>query len=154
MDEQKKALDYAARALGYRMLSEKELSTKLLQKGFSHEDCQFAIEKMREFGGINDDEYAENIIASLKNKGYGIKRIKEKLREKGIKKDIFEEKIEDFEPDYEKMKRYIDSKIGGNEPTKDDMRKIYRALFRKVFSNDEIKRALKEYINNEDYYEL
>ena len=71
MDDNKKALEYAGKALSYRMLSEKQLFDKIVNKGFSEESAAYAVSMFKKYGGVNDEEYSESLIRTYKAKGYG-----------------------------------------------------------------------------------
>lgn len=154
MDSGKKALEYGAKALGYRMLTKRQLSDKMRDKGFSDADADYAIERLTEYGWVNDEEYGKALVKNLRNKGYGKAYISNKLREKGIEREICQEVTEDFQPDYERMKKYIGSKIKDENPDRAIIKKISDGLLRKGFSYEQIKNALKQYLNDEDNYEL
>ena len=153
MDDNKKALEYAGKALSYRMLSEKQLYDKIIAKGFSEENAEYAVELFKKYGGINDEEYCESLIRTYKAKGYGEKRIAQKLREAGIDRELSSERMEDFEPDYSKMQKYIASKIKTENPDRQTVKKVIDGLLRKGFSFAQVKEALNKYLNDEEYYE-
>ena len=153
MDDNKKALEYAGKALSYRMLSEKQLFDKIVNKGFSEESAAYAVGMFKKYGGVNDDEYSESLIRTYKAKGYGKRRIVQKLRESGIDRDMSDEKLEDFEPDYAKMQKYIASKIKAENPDRQTVKKVFDGLLRKGFSYEQVKEALNKYLNDEEYYE-
>lgn len=153
MDDNKKALEYAGKALSYRMLSEKQLFDKIVNKGFSEESAAYAVDMFKKYGGVNDDEYSESLIRTYKAKGYGKRRIAQKLRESGIDRDMSDEKLEDFEPDYTKMQKYIASKIKAENPDRQTVKKVFDGLLRKGFSYEQVKEALNKYLNDEEYYE-
>ena len=153
MDDNKKALEYAGKALSYRMLSEKQLYDKIIAKGFSEENAEYAVELFKKYGGINDEEYCESLIRTYKAKGYGEKRIAQKLREAGIDRELSSERMEDFEPDYSKMQKYIASKIKTENPDRQTVKKVFDGLLRKGFSFAQVKEALNKYLNDEEYYE-
>ena len=153
MDDNKKALEYAGKALSYRMLSEKQLYDKIIAKGFSEENAEYAVELFKKYGGINDEEYCESLIRTYKAKGYGEKRIAQKLREAGIDRELSSERMEDFEPDYSKMQKYIASKIKSENPDRQTVKKVFDGLLRKGFSYSQVKEALNKYLNDEEYYE-
>ena len=153
MDDNKKALEYAGKALSYRMLSEKQLYDKIIAKGFSEENAEYAVELFKKYGGINDEEYCESLIRTYKAKGYGEKRIAQKLREAGKDRELSSERMEDFEPDYSKMQKYIASKIKTENPDRQTVKKVIDGLLRKGFSFAQVKEALNKYLNDEEYYE-
>ena len=77
------------RFLSYRDHSEKELVNKLIQKGHKKEHSESACEKLKEYGYINDERYAENLAASLlERKGMSVRGIKSELFKKGISREI------------------------------------------------------------------
>lgn len=153
MDSNSKALEYAGRALSYRMLSEKQLRDKILQKGFSEENAEYVIEKLRRYGVVNDEEYCEGLIRTYKAKGYGKRRIAQKLRESGIDRETADTGLEDFEPDHDKMQKYISSKIKCENPDRQTVKKVYDGLLRKGFSYEQAKEALNKFLDGEDDYE-
>lgn len=153
MDDNKKALEYAGKALSYRMLSEKQLFDKIIAKGFSKESAEYAVEMFKKYGGISDEEYCESLIRTYKAKGYGKRRIAQKLRESGIERKVSDEKLEDFEPDYSKIQKYISSKIKTENPDRQTVKKVFDGLLRKGFSYEQVKEALNNFLNDEEYYE-
>ena len=70
-ESQKNALDYAARLLAPRAMSEKTLREKLEKKEFAPEDIQYAVERLTEMGGLNDREFAQTVARYYRNKGFG-----------------------------------------------------------------------------------
>lgn len=64
-----------------------------------------------------------------------------------------DEKLEDFEPDYAKMQKYIASKIKAENPDRQTVKKVFDGLLRKGFSYEQVKEALNKYLNDEEYYE-
>lgn len=153
MDDNKKALEYAGKALSYRMLSEKQLFDKIIAKGFSIENAEYAVDAFKRYGGINDEQYCESLIRTYKAKGYGKRRIALKLKESGIERDMSDAKLDDFEPDFSKMQKYISSKIKTDAPDRQTVRKVFDGLLRKGFSYDQVREALNKFLNDEEYYE-
>ena len=165
MDDNKKALEYAGKALSYRMLSEKQLYDKIIAKGFSEENAEYAVELFKKYGGINDEEYCESLIRTYKAKGCDFLTTQMffdnnifynylfKLREAGIDRELSYERMEDFEPDYSKMQKYIASKIKSENPDRQTVKKVFDGLLRKGFSYSQVKEALNKYLNDEEYYE-
>ena len=89
------------RLLSYRDHSEKELVTKLVQKGHKREYSVNAAKKLIEYGYINDERYANYLAQSLlERKGMNTHAIKAELLHKGISKQIADNVTEslDFDP--------------------------------------------------------
>lgn len=95
--------DYACfnRSLGVlekSMKSEKMLKDYLYGKGYPKSCIDRAIEKLKEYGYINDESFAENFIRSysdVKSK----RKIKFDLMSKGISEEIIESKLSQFVED-------------------------------------------------------
>ncbi|MEF9864494.1 MAG: regulatory protein RecX, partial [Christensenellaceae bacterium] len=110
----RKALDYAARVLAPRMLSEQTLREKLSEHDFDDDDIDYAVERLTEFGAINDAEYAQSIAKYYANRGYGKQKVAQELHRRGIPRDIAAETIEDFEPCSAQVIAYLEKTIKDN----------------------------------------
>lgn len=89
------------RILSYRDHSAKETVTKLVQKGHKREYSESAVEKLKEYGYINDERYAKYLAESLlERKGMNVRAIKMELLQKGISKETADNVTEslDFDP--------------------------------------------------------
>lgn len=89
------------RLLSYRDHSAKDLVTKLVQKGHKREYSENAVEKLEEYGYVNDERYARYLAESLlERKGMNTRAIKSELMHKGISKQISDNVTEslDFDP--------------------------------------------------------
>ncbi len=134
----------AARTLGYRSASKGELKKKLLQKGFTEEDSDEAVNWLEERGFVDDESYAEALVQYYASRGYGERRINEELRRRGISKEICEEVSETL-PDFtEEIKALIEKKLRGEELTFEKKNKIVAFLVRRGFGYSEIKTAFSE----------
>ena len=89
------------RLLSYRDHSEKELINKLVQKGHKKEYAESAVQKLKEYGYINDERYAQSLAENLvERKGLSVAGVKNELFRKGISKEIVNNVVEslDFDP--------------------------------------------------------
>lgn len=93
----------AAGMLSRRPLSAAMLEKKLLDKEFAPEAVDYAVERMRLLRAIDDEAYAETIIRSYRNKGYGALRIRQELYQRGVPKEIAAELLKQMEPNWDKM---------------------------------------------------
>ena len=82
------ALDYAAGLLDSRAYASAALMEKLLARGYGREESEEAVEKLKEYGYINDEAYAEGLARRSAESGRGSRRISMELREKGIDKEL------------------------------------------------------------------
>ena len=72
------------RLLTRREHSQKELLTKLMQKGFERADIQVVIDELAQNNWQSDERFAENYTRYRLRKGYGATAIRYELNQKGI----------------------------------------------------------------------
>jgi len=145
-DKREKALSVAANVLTYKNRSAAALYDRLIEKEIEEEDAAYAVGRLIELGFLNDEEYGRTVVEQCRAKGWGKIRIRQELKKKQLDDEIIEMLLEDFEPDYEKMKKIIASKLKGErEPDRALVAKIGASLARKGFSWEQIRRALSEY---------
>ena len=136
-----------SRAVGYiekSLKTQKQLQTYLKEKGFLQESIDDAVQKLREYGYIDDKVYAENYIKTYKDKKGKIK-LKFDLLSKGVAADVIEEALQEFVDEDEQyaaceklLKKYVK-----NKPQDIKLKsKAYAHLFSKGFSGDIISRAI------------
>ena len=88
------------RLLSYRDHSSKELVTKLVQKGHKREYSESAVEKLSEYGYVNDERYALYLASSLlERKGMNSNAIRSELLRKGISREISDNVVESLDID-------------------------------------------------------
>ncbi|MBR4858475.1 MAG: regulatory protein RecX [Clostridia bacterium] len=88
------------RLLSYRDHSSKELVSKLIQKGHRREYSEKAVEKLSEYGYVNDERYASYLATSLlERKGMNANAIRSELLRKGISREISDNIVESLDID-------------------------------------------------------
>ena len=88
------AYEKAIELLSYREHSSSELRTKLLQKSFSRSVIDAVIENMISKGYVDDERFGDLYFRELMRQGkYGPLMIRKKMLEKGVKKEIIDQKI-------------------------------------------------------------
>ncbi len=102
-NDERVAFDMAVGYLEKYNVSEKGLKDYLKKKGFVGQVAQCAIEKLREYGFVDDEKFAKNYFESL-SASKGKRAIANKLREKGISSEIVDALLEkvDEEDEIEK----------------------------------------------------
>lgn len=84
----KKAFDTALSMLGYRSYSETEIRTKLRRKGYEEEKIAEAIDRLIQYGYLNDRVLGDEVFEAIKNKGiYGDAYIHRMLAQRGLSSD-------------------------------------------------------------------
>lgn len=126
------AKEKAIRYIGISRKTEYEVFQKLKKLKFDDEIINKVIEYIKNLNYLNDHEYVDAYIRQcMRLQNYSIYEIKNKLLQKGIKKDIIDEKIEVlYESDYEKnvVEKLLKGKL---KNTDDEKRKAY--LYRRGF---------------------
>lgn len=145
-ESKKKALTVAANVLTYKNRSAAALYDRLIEKGQPEEEAAYAVARLKELGFLNDEQYGQSLMASCRAKGWGRTRIKQELKKRQLDPELVDRLLEDFEPDYDKMKKLISSKLK-NDPSPDRaaVKRVADSLARRGFSWDQIRRALDEY---------
>ena len=93
--------DAALKYLEHRMRTEKEMRTRLREKGFPDEEIDDTVSWLIQMGYISDTSYAAEYLRYGFEKGRGIARIRAELREKGLSDEDIQKGIYDYEDEYE-----------------------------------------------------
>lgn len=149
--DSRKAYAQALRFLTLRSHSADELYKKLVKK-HSPECSEFAVDKCRELGFIDDEDFAERYALELaERKHYGPIRIKNALYEKGIDREIAEKTLNALDIDYsQSIIDIIEKKYADCLNDEKGRRRMIAGLMRLGFSYGDIKSALKDYDVPED----
>ena len=124
--------------------SENDIIKKLKLSFYPEEAIKEAIEKAKKFGYINDDRYAERYINTYKDK-YSKMKLKYKLLEKGINKEIIDNALESFTVDEEPMiKKLLNKKHYFETEEPDKKQKIIASIMRQGFKYQKIKDVIKD----------
>lgn len=112
----RKVLEKAFRLLSARASSRAVLAGKLKNKGFSGKLIAKALDECERLNVLNDKEFTESYIRTLRARGYGERRIRRTLQQKGIKKEILDEVLspendDDDETEKERAKKVFDAKL-------------------------------------------
>ena len=91
-----KAKSYALSLLARREHTRKELSTKLSKK-FDHQVVDETVLLLSQCGAVSDKRFAEMLVRSRFNRGFGPIYITKELRFKGVDQEISKECLEVFD---------------------------------------------------------
>lgn len=96
------AYDCALNLLSYRDFSKQKMLERLQQKGADEEQAEEAIEKLQEYGLINDERYANRVYEGWLNKRcYGRQHLAAELAKRGIDSELSQEIMARFTPELE-----------------------------------------------------
>ncbi|MBR4941917.1 MAG: regulatory protein RecX [Clostridia bacterium] len=106
------ASEAAGMILGRRYCSERELWEKLTQKGYTSTEAADAVSKMREYGLVDDAQYARDVVEMCLAKKRSKRHIMEELRHRGINKDLAEELLQDVTDQKSAVREILEKKYG------------------------------------------
>ena len=134
-----KARNYAFLLLKFRPRSERELYARLKKKKFDESVIKDTLSFLKEKNFLDDNYFARAWIESRLKKPFGLRRIEQELKRKGIDKEIIQAQIETSRKGYREeevvlglaQERWL--KLKGLEPKKSKQR-IFGYLLRRGFS--------------------
>ena len=138
----------AAELVGKRAMSRRELERKLRDKGAPETEAQYAAEWLEAIGAIDDAAYAAALVRHHGAQGYGPGWIREKLREKGISRDLWEEALEQLPPPEEHIDRWLERRWKGAAPDPAEVKRAAAALVRRGFSWSDVRSAMTRYTDD------
>lgn len=147
-EEINKAFNRALHYLGFRMRSEHEVKTKLLELEYGEAVVLEAIIKLRKLGFLNDENFSEALLETRKRSSKrGPRAIQDELQRKGIEKELQEKVMESYSEDEQiQVARELAEKEASRNralsPRQTEQR-IQNLLLRRGYSFAIIKEALK-----------
>ena len=135
--------------LGRRDYGTQELRQKLLKPRPNkplpaEEDVGRAIVRLIELDLLNDGRYAQSLVEALSRKGYGARGIAYELKRRGL-----EEETQAPVEDGERLAELLQGKYAGKLGDEKSRRAVFNALLRKGFSHVDVRRAMKDYMEEE-----
>lgn len=145
-EEAKKAREKAVYYLQFSGKTESELRKKLAEQEFSPASVDYAIEFVKAYRYLDDEDYARRFVERNRNKKSRKQMIFD-LSQKGVSRELLELVFEDMEVDEEaQIVSLLEKKQYPIEgATREEKQKISMFLARKGFSYDAIQSALLQY---------
>ena len=138
------ARNRAMELLSRRPMSEKELVDKLIRKGEDEETAADCARWLRENGFLNDESYAAAVARHYAAKGYGPGRVRAELSRRGVDRELWDDTLEAMPENTDKLDRFIAARLTDPED-RDQIRKVSAALYRRGYSWEEIRSALRRF---------
>ena len=132
----------AVRIVSASSVSKQDLEQRLVHKGESAQDAKRAVEWMEGLNLLDDRATAEQVVRSCAAKGYGISRARQALYEKRIPKDLWEEALEDYPDQSEKIEGFLRARLGPGSDRR-EIKRAVDALLRRGHSYGSIQRVLR-----------
>ena len=146
--------EYALRCLDRKAHSAAELQRKLRLKADSAATVREVMEKLREYGLLNDRKFAESFTTSrLEGQGHGASRVIRDLRTRGIPSQTAENTVRRIYEEVDEqdlIRRYLERKFRSKDLRKflleeKNLASAYRRLRTAGFSSNNSIRVLKEF---------
>lgn len=143
----------AVRIVSATNVSRKDLEQRLVRKGEDPEQAREAVAWMEEMHLVDDRNTAEQVVHSCISKGYGVARARQALYEKRIPKEYWEEALEDYPDQSQRIEAFLRARLDADSDDKQIKRAI-DALLRRGHSYGTIRRVLDTLsFDTEDYLE-
>ena len=143
----------AVRIVSATNVSKRDLEERLVRKGEDPQQAREAVAWMEDLHLVDDRNTAEQVVHSCIAKGYGLARARQALFEKRIPKEYWEEALADYPDQWEKIEKFLRSRLDEDSDEK-QIRKAIDALLRRGHSYGMIRRVLNELsFDSEDYIE-
>lgn len=143
----RRAQEKALYLLEHRSHSKKELTDKIARTAASREAAKAAADRMEELGLVNDTVYARDLTRYLFNtKKYGVMRVKQELKLKGIDQLLIDELLEEYANEdtaLENIRAVLDKKYYGWQDDEKLRRRAFAALQRLGYSYGLIRQAMQ-----------
>lgn len=102
LETEQQTYNYALNLLSYRDHSQKEMRQKLSRKGASLEQIQNSIEKLTDYGIMDEERFAQRVYeAWLAKRCYGKQHLIAELKKKGVPQEYVNNILEQFTPELE-----------------------------------------------------
>ena len=129
----------AADLIGKRAMSRRNLERKLKEKGASEADARYAAEWLEAIGAIDDAGYAALLVRHYSQMGYGPARLREKLREKGVPRELWDDALDQAPDSGAQIDRFLADKLRGQMPDEKTKKRLTDALLRRGYAWGDVK---------------
>ena len=143
----------AVRIVSASSVSKRSLEERLVRKGEDPEQAKAAVQWLSELNLLDDRNTAEEVVRSCIAKGYGLARAKQALYEKRIPKTYWDDALEDYPDQAERIEAFLRSHLDGTSDPK-QVKRAVDALIRRGHSYGTIRQILNNLsFDTEDYFE-
>lgn len=140
-NEKSQALDKAMTHLTHSMKTEKDIRDFLKKKGYVEAVADYAAEKLKEYGFLDDEEYCRQYAASA-GKTKGPRLIAYELKRRGAREESIQAALSELSGEAEAAAAALKKYMRGKEFTKENLSKAYRHLMSRGFDYETAKEAL------------
>lgn len=132
----------AAQLASGRMMSHKELTSKLSRKGIDPDTAEETADWLESLGAVDDVAYAGVIARHYAASGYGPGRVRQELQKRGVPRELWDDALSQLPDSADAIDRFLQKKLSGRTPDRALLKKLSDALLRRGFSWSDIRPAL------------
>ena len=132
----------AAQLASGRMMSHKELTSKLSRKGIDPDTAEETADWLESLGAVDDVAYAGVIARHYAASGYGPGRVRQELQKRGVPRELWDDALSQLPDSADAIARFLEKKLSGRTPDRALLKKLSDALLRRGFSWSDIRPAL------------
>ncbi len=132
----------AVRIVSASSVSQKDLQQRLIHKGEDPVQAAAAVQWMSQLELIDDRKTAEQIVSGCISKGYGLSRAKQALYEKRIPRELWNDVLDGYPSQTDKIADFLRQKLGSNWQ-QHDLKRAIDAAMRRGHRYPQIREALQ-----------
>ncbi|WP_395979009.1 regulatory protein RecX [Christensenella sp. MSJ-20] len=139
------AMDRALTYLGYRMRSKKEMEDYLRQKGYEAGEIQETMDRLADYGYIDDVAFSREFLRSRLNRGpVGRKKLEYDLLKKGVDREAIARVLEEYhgQEEEERCRELAERLAAQKGRNRKALQSVQRTLLARGFGYDLIRQAL------------
>lgn len=144
------AFNLIAKYLSNSMKTERQIKDYLYKKEFDSSTINAVVEKLKEYGLINDENFALSYIKS--NPNYSANKLKQKLFNFGIKKQIVDLVLSDFD-NYEGCEKCAVKFMKNKDHAQKTKEKLIRHLLGKGYNWNDVSKMLNLFDFEYDHFQ-
>ena len=145
------ARERALTLISRRQMSAKELREKLRQKGVDPETAAWCADWLAERGLLDEEAYAAAVVRHYAAKGFGAGKVRAELARRGVPRELADAALEAMPEGDDRLDRLIAARL--KDPNdRDEVRKLSASLYRRGFSGEEIRSALRRAQADDEEY--
>lgn len=142
------AFSYAVNLLSRREYSEFEIRCKMQEKAFSEQEIEDTLAQLQQKNWQSDKRFTENYLRARAQRGYGVNRIKQELRQlKGILPETIDEALMECDIDWSEIALNVLAKKFPDYRTRQDA-KNKQKIWRYMLSHGFFAEDFADFIGN------
>lgn len=146
--DKRNAFEYALGYISRYVCTEKKITQKLYDKGYGKVVVEYAVEKLKSYGYIDDKEYAVQYV-ELNRNVKGSRRLREELRQRGVADQDIAEVLKDSDGEEDNAFSLAEKHSKGKDLSDEKyVARLVRYLSYRGYGQDVIARCLTKLRQN------